>query len=243
MRTIVYSFLSNSLATFKWQWKITPQSLLSGPDNTGLKMVRVMHVRMKFMHVRMRVMHIMSTSQTKTLSTVSQGVGDIFEITTISKPAKLCLFLIYLVSCCQKQCSLFPHSSDNIKWLKKEAQQVTTWNNWEGEVIPLVLGWEREQVQLWRLFWNDVKWMGGAKNCRDKGWHPQGRSYIGLLAELSLQEQNLLWSIAYELCHLGFRQRCLVQWKYHASRYCISFWNWNQTMGLLIIKIFLMWAT
>ena len=67
MRTIAYSFLSNSLDTLKWQWKITPQSLLSSPDNTGLKMVRVMHVRMNVMHVRMRVMHIMSTSQTKTL--------------------------------------------------------------------------------------------------------------------------------------------------------------------------------
>lgn len=115
MRTIAYSFLSNSLDTFKWLWKITPQSLLAGPDNIGLKMVRVMHVRRKVMHVRMRVMHIMSTSRTKTLSTVSQGVQDTFEITAISKPAKLCLFLIYLVSCRQKQCSLFPHSSDNIK--------------------------------------------------------------------------------------------------------------------------------
>lgn len=162
MRTIAYSFLSNSLDTFKWQWKITPQSLLSGPDNTDLKMVKVTYVRVEVMHVRMRVMLIISTFWT--LSTVSQKVQVIFKITSINKHAKLCLLLIYLVSCCQKQCCLFPHSSDNIKWLKEEAQQVTTWNNWEGEVIQFVLGREQEPIQLWGLFWNDVK-LG--QRCRD----------------------------------------------------------------------------
>lgn len=130
---------------FKWQWKITPQSLFSSPVNIGLKMVRVMHSRVKVMHIRMRVMHIMSTLQTKILSTESQGMKTIFEITTISKPAQFCLFLIYLVICHQKQHSLFPHSSGSIK---KEAQQATMWNNWEGEFIQCLLGWEQEPVQL-----------------------------------------------------------------------------------------------
>lgn len=58
---MTYSFLSSSMDMFKWQWKITPQSLFSSPDNISLKMVRAMHSRVKVMHVRRRVMHIMST--------------------------------------------------------------------------------------------------------------------------------------------------------------------------------------
>lgn len=52
-------------------------------------------------------------------STVSQRVWSILEITS-NKPVKLCLFLIYLVSCCQKPLSPLPHSSDNIKWLMRK---------------------------------------------------------------------------------------------------------------------------
>lgn len=113
----------SSMDMFKWQWKITPQGLFSSPDNRGLKTVRVMCSMVEAMHIRMRVMHIMSTLHTKMFSTETQGIRNIFEITTISKPAQLYLFLICLVSCHQKQHCLFSHSSDS---LKKEAQQATT---------------------------------------------------------------------------------------------------------------------
>lgn len=112
---------------FKWQWKITPQSLFSSPDNRGLKLARVIHSRVKVTHIRVRVMHIMSTLQTKSVWVPRHK--KYLWIPTISKPAQLCLFLIYLVNCHQKQCSLFPHFSDSIK---KEAQQATTWNKEEG---------------------------------------------------------------------------------------------------------------
>lgn len=36
--------------------------------------------------------------------------------------------------------------------------------------------------------------------CWDKGWYLQRWGYMRLLAELILQEQNFLWSLAYELC-------------------------------------------
>lgn len=44
--------------------------------------------------------------------------------------------------------------------------------------------------------------------CRDKGQYMRERGHIGLLAELSLQEQKLLQNMTYKLCHLGFSKGC-----------------------------------